>query len=44
MATAMKTSRAQLDRLLDPRETEVTVDTLHRAAFAVGKTLRIELV
>jgi hypothetical protein len=44
MAVAMKTSRAQLDRLLDPREAGVTLDTLHRAAFAVGKTLRIELV
>lgn len=35
---------AQLARLLDPREPGVTLDTLHRAAFAVGKTLRIELV
>jgi hypothetical protein len=44
MSVAMRTSRAQLDRLLDPREGGVTLDTLHRAAFAVGKTLRIELV
>lgn len=44
MAARMKTSRRQLDRLFDPRVTSVTLDTLRRAASAVGRTLRIELV
>jgi antitoxin HicB len=44
MAEAMKTSRAQLDRVLDPKSGNVTLSTLQRAANAVGKTLRVELV
>jgi hypothetical protein len=44
MATRMKTSRRQLDRLLDPNIPSVTLDTLRRAATAVGRTLRVELV
>jgi transcriptional regulator with XRE-family HTH domain len=44
MALKMKTSRAQLDRLLDPASGNVTLNTLHRAARAVGKSLRFELV
>jgi antitoxin HicB len=44
MATRMKTSRRQLDRLLDPAIPSVTLDTLRRAANAVGRSLRIELV
>ena len=44
MAARMKTSRRQLDRLLDPTSSAVTLDTLRRAAVAVGRTLRIELV
>jgi transcriptional regulator GlxA family with amidase domain len=43
MAARMKTSRRQLDRLFDPAVTSVTLDTLRRAASAVGRTLRIEL-
>lgn len=43
MAERMKTSRRQLDRLLDPATSSVTLDTLRRAATAVGRTLRIEL-
>ena len=43
MAARMKTSRRQLDRLLDPTSSAVTLDTLRRAAAAVGRTLRIEL-
>jgi antitoxin HicB len=43
MAERMKTSRRQLDRLLDPEVTSVTLDTLRRAANAVGRTLRVEL-
>ncbi len=44
MASRMKTSRRQLDRLFDPSIPSVTLDTLRRAASAVGRSLRIELV
>jgi len=43
MARRMNTSRAQLDRLLDPENEKVQLDTVQRAAAAVGKTLRLEL-
>ncbi len=43
MAEAMNTSRAQLDRVLDPKSGNVTLSTLQRAANAVGKTLKVEL-
>ena len=44
LARRMKTSRAQLDRLLDPENESVTLGTLTRAAKAVGRQLRMELV
>lgn len=44
MAARMHTDRRQLDRLLDPANTSVTLSTLRRAANAVGRTLRVELV
>lgn len=44
MARRMNTSRAALDRLLDPGNASVTLQTLCRAARAVGRDLRIELV
>ena len=44
MARRMKTSRAALDRLLDPGNGAVTLQTLTRAAHAIGRGLRIELV
>lgn len=43
MASRMETSRAQLARILDPNEFNISLDTLNRAAKAVGKQLRIEL-
>lgn len=43
MARQMQTSRAQLDRLLDPDNSSVTLHTLHRAASILGKRLRVEL-
>lgn len=43
MAARMKTSRRQLDRLLDPENTSVTLTTLRRAAAAVGRNLRVAL-
>jgi DNA-binding Xre family transcriptional regulator len=44
LAKRMQTSRAQLDRLLDPDNESVTLGTLTRAAHAVGRHLRLELV
>ena len=44
LAKRMQTSRAQLDRLLDPENESVTLGTLVRAAQAVGRELRLELV
>ena len=43
MARRLKTSRSQLDRLLDPEHDGVTVGVLARAARAVGRGLRVEL-
>ena len=43
MAAEMATTRAQLDRLLDPDNDGVTLGTLKRAAKALGMTLRLEL-
>lgn len=42
MASRMKTSRSALDRLLDPENDSVTLQTLERAARALGKRLRVE--
>jgi antitoxin HicB len=44
MAEAMRTSRSQLDRLLDPANTGVALHTLFRAAAVLGKRLKVELV
>ena len=43
VARRMGTSRAQLDRVLDPAYTAVQLDTLIKAASAVGRDLRISL-
>ena len=44
LAEKMQTSRSQLDRLLDPESNSVTLDTLVRAAHAVGRRVSLELV
>ena len=44
MAARLNTSRSQLDRLLDPDSGNVTLDTLARAAEAVGRSIKLELV
>ena len=44
MARRMKTSRAALDRLLDPEYDAVTLCTLRKAALAVGREIRLELI
>jgi DNA-binding phage protein len=43
MAKLMATSRRQLDRVLSPEDGNVTIETLQRAAKAVGRSLRLEL-
>ena len=43
MAEIMQTSRAQVDRLLDPENMNATLETLLRAAKAVGRELHLEL-
>jgi antitoxin HicB len=44
MAARMRTSRSQLDRLLDPRNGSVQLETITRAAKVVGKRIRLEFV
>jgi len=44
MAARMKTSRAAVDRLLDASNSSVTLNTLGKAARALGRKLKIELV
>jgi len=43
MAKQLRTSRSQLDRLLDPRNVSVTLDTITRAAKVLGKRLIIRV-
>ncbi len=43
LAHKMHTSRSALDRLLDPGNVSVTLQTLERAASALGKRLKVEL-
>jgi plasmid maintenance system antidote protein VapI len=43
MAKQLHTSRSQLDRLLDPRNVSVTLDTIARAARALGKRVIIRV-
>ena len=43
MATLLKTSRTQVDRLLDPKN-DITLSSLQRAAAMVGRRVSIELV
>ena len=43
MAKQLRTSRSQLDRLLDPQNVSVTLDTITRAARALGKRVIISV-
>jgi antitoxin HicB len=43
MARQLRTSRSQLDRLLDPRNVSITLDTITRAARALGKCVVIRV-
>jgi len=44
LAELMQTSRAQIDRILDPDKGNVTIETLQRAAALLGRRVRVELV
>ena len=44
MAEMMQTSRAQLDRILDAKSGNTTLETLQRAAKIVGRRLSVKLV
>ena len=44
MARRMRTSRAALDRLLDPENEGITLATLRKAAAVVGREIRVELL
>jgi len=43
MAESLQTSRSQLDRLLAPAYTAVTLDSLDRLALVLGKQVKVEL-
>jgi antitoxin HicB len=43
MAALLKTSRSQVDRLLDPKN-DITLSSLQRAAAMVGRRVSIELI
>ena len=44
LAQLMHTSRTQVDRVLDPEDGNVTIETLQRAAAIVGRKVQVELV
>lgn len=44
LAVLMKTSRTQINRVLDPSDGNVTIETLQRAAALVGRRVQLELV
>lgn len=44
MAKQMQTSRTQLDRILDPENDRIQLDTVIKAAKVLGRGLRIELI
>ncbi len=44
LAAMMQTSRTQIDRVLDPNDGNVTIETLQRAAAVVGRRVQLELI
>lgn len=44
LATLMHTSRTQVNRVLDPTDGNVTIETLQRAAEIVGRRVQLQLV
>ncbi len=43
MAAAMTTSRSQVDRILDPHNLSIQLDTMIKAASVLGRTVEIRL-
>lgn len=44
MAKRMQTSRSQLDRILDPANDKIQLDTILKAAQVLGREVRLELI
>lgn len=44
MARRMHTSRSQLDRILDPHNDKIQLDTVFKAARILGRGVKLELV
>ena len=44
MAAQLRTSRSQLDRLLDPENAAIQLETITRAAKVIGKKIRLQMV
>ena len=44
LASLMETSRTQVDRLLDPHDGNVTIETLQRVATILGRRLQLKIV
>ncbi len=44
LAAMMHTSRTQVDRVLDPTDGNVTIETLQRAAAVLGRKVQVELI
>jgi len=44
MAKRMRTSRSQLERILDPDNDKIQLDTVFKAARVLGRELRLELI
>jgi predicted XRE-type DNA-binding protein len=44
LARLMHTSRTQVDRVLDPENGNVTIETLQKAAMVVGRRVELQLV
>lgn len=44
LAKRMRTSRSQLDRILDPGNDKIQLDTVYKAARALGREVKLELV
>jgi len=44
MAKRMHTSRSQLDRILDPDNDKIQLDTVFKAARVLGRDVKLELV
>ena len=44
LAKRMRTSRSQLDRILDPSNARIQLDTVFKAAHVLGRDVKLELV